>query len=126
MSDSNLISVARTFARPPVATLPVGWYRASAATFDLDSVMPCRNRWGTSDLRLPVYNNANWFHSGNNGEYEFGWASFCCATDRPCSAFCSAAVADCIAGLTAGSPPASPTPAAPAVQFMGVEGLQTP
>lgn len=82
VADSNLVGVARTFAHPPVGTLPVGWYRASAATFDLDSVMPCRTRFGTTDARLPIYNNSGWFTAGNNGQYEFGWGSFRCDADR--------------------------------------------
>jgi len=78
-TPSNLVSVARTFAFPPVGTLPMSWRTTAAASLDLDGVLPSTNTIVVSagDQRMPIYTaTGSPFSATDMTAYCFGWDSF--------------------------------------------------
>ena len=72
-ADADLLALARTFQRPPVALADRGWQRGAAATLDLGGVLPPEtNLPAPAGRRVPEYDAAAF----TGTSYNFNWAIF--------------------------------------------------
>lgn len=80
-TDADLVALQRTFQFPPVVMVPAAWRRQTAATLDLDGVIPSADRLPPpDDRRQPFYytrgfNTEDWYDR-NNVYYGAGWVNF--------------------------------------------------
>ncbi len=96
-SDQQLVNLAKTFQWYPVVTLPTSWYKQTAATLDLDGMVPINQKITTTDSRIPgtpPSTRLGWTYFGGDGRPNpcdtGGWpdsfASFI-ATENPSDYF---------------------------------------
>ncbi len=69
-SDASLTAWARTVDRYPVPTIPVGYYRSTAVTLDLDGKIPISTKVGT-EAQLETNSAADLDENGSG--YKMGW-----------------------------------------------------
>ncbi len=79
--DRDLVNLANTFQLPPVACVPLEWYRNTKATLDLggmippDAAIPDHEDRRQPDYQADGFDPADWFNA-SGPYYGAGWVNF--------------------------------------------------